>query len=1133
MRVNPRRSRRCISVVGVGRERENVAGVPFRTGLTGAVVQRSLADWPVVLAAWLLLVCATTLLATGVVYGDAVASGGLDRALFAAPPATRALDVALSTNPAGIDALDHAIRSELRDAMASTGGEIVRIVRSGPFADSTLSPKAVHDLTLFESVDGIEQRATLVGGAWPTAGQDPLEATVSDVAARELHVAVGDRLSFVDRSNPGATVKVAIVGIWTVDPEDALWLGEPLDTTGISVGGTFTTRGPVVIREADLVAIGGGSNRMSVSWRGLPAIANLRVDGVDALRNGANNLSGRLRGLVPAETSPRVTTGLPALLDDVGRSVLVSRSGVILLTIQFAVLAGYAVVLVAGMLVERRRSEIALMRSRGASAAHLVVMAVIEAVILAVPAAALAPLLAVGVTALLGLVGPTAGLGLVDSAAIGQGAIVVSALAGLACVVALTLPTLFVSASPAGARAATGRQARTTLAQRLGLDLALVAVAGVALWQLRLYGAPLTRNARGSLGLDPLLVAAPAIGLVAGAVLALRVVPRLAELGEQVLVRGRGLVGSLGGRQLARRPLRYTRAALLLMLAAALGTLASAHAATWMRSQSDQASYTAAADIRATTSDYAPFATWVAGPLYRSIAGVREATPVSVAPFDLGRTVRDGSLVGLDPAAVARVVIPSPGTDRPDVATALAPIVGAGKPPATIALPGSPQRLRLTVDTQFTNLDVEGSQAEPVDPGVPGFSASLVVRDADGRLWRTPDVTGSFTAIGQHLVFDLADPAAAGLRPAAPLALEAIEVSIRPTDQVAIVGNADVQGFDVSGSATGDADWAPIDIDASAPGWRWDAISVDRTEQFTPTREHPNRMSVGNENAIFGGQGGGTTFRLLAEPPEGHPDPVIAVVASDAFMTQTGASVGDELGITSLGQPVRIRIVGTTSLFAPLDPAKPFLLADLTTVDLIRFAETGRTLQASQWWLRVDPGSEPAVLAALRKPTAGTASVIGRAELLDELSTNPVPLGLIGILGLGSLAAMLFAGIGFLVSSTISTSERIGEFALLRALGLSTRQLSLWLSIESVFLLVVGLFVGSALGLLLAWLVLPFATLTQTGLAPIPAPVVVVPWEALLPPYIAAIVLFVLSLWLVRRQLPDIRISGVLRARES
>jgi hypothetical protein len=248
---------------------------------------------------------------------------------------------------------------------------------------------------------------------------------------------------------------------------------------------------------------------------------------------------------------------------------------------------------------------------------------------------------------------------------------------------------------------------------------------------------------------------------------------------------------------------------------------------------------------------------------------------------------------------------------------------------------------------------------------------------------------------------------------------------------------------------------------------------------------------------------------------------------------RASAAVGDELGISSLGQALRVKVVGVTELFAPFDPSKATRHVDDPNLDVVRFLALGRTSQADEWWLTVQPGSEPAVLAALRERDAGTSAVIGRAELTRSLSTDPVPLGLIGVLGLGSLAAMLFAGIGFLVSSTISTSERIGEFALLRALGLSTAQLSLWLSIESVFLLVVGLVAGSALGLLLAWLVLPFATLTQTGLAPIPAPTVVVPWQALLPPYIAAILLFVLSLWLVRRQLPDIRISGVLRARES
>jgi hypothetical protein len=49
----------------------------------------------------------------------------------------------------------------------------------------------------------------------------------------------------------------------------------------------------------------------------------------------------------------------------------------------------------------------------------------------------------------------------------------------------------------------------------------------------------------------------------------------------------------------------------------------------------------------------------------------------------------------------------------------------------------------------------------------------------------------------------------------------------------------------------------------------------------------------------------------------------------------------------------------------------------------------------------------------------------------------------------------------------------------------------------------------------------------------VPAPVVIIPWEAILPVYLFAILLFLVSLVLVRRQLPDIRISSVLRAREN
>ncbi|HEY7970981.1 MAG TPA: FtsX-like permease family protein, partial [Candidatus Limnocylindrales bacterium] len=736
-----------------------------RTGLAGAVVQRSLADWPVVLAALLLLICATTLLATGVVYGDAVAAGGLHRALLDEPASGRSVAVTLTADPAHLADVDAVVRPALADAMATTGGDILRAVQAGSFANAATPADQVTDLTILESLDGIESQATLVDGAWPQAGGTPVQATTSDAAAAALGVHVGDRLSLLSRQDPATRVDAVISGIWHADPAAGWSRGDPLETTGTTTGGTFTTRGPIVVREADLLGLA-GLNRVDVEWRGLPDLGALRVADVDTLRTSLTSLQSRLSRDLPAGSQSRVTTILPDTLVVIGRSVLVSRSGIALVTIQFVILAGYAVLLVAGLLVERRRSEIALLRSRGASATHLTLMALLEAVFLAVPAAAVAPLLAVGLVGLLGSVGPIAGLDLLGDVGISGTAVLASVIAGAVAVVILTLPTLFVSASPAGARAADARQGRAGLPQRLGLDIALVAIAVVALAQLRLYGAPLTVNARGTLGLDPLLVAAPAIGLIAGAVVALRVVPRIAEVLERFLVRGHGLVGALGGRQLARRPLRYSRAALLLILATALGTLTASHAATWIRSQEDQAAWRAAADVRVVAGDYPALPSWAAGPTYRAIPGVAAATPVAMVSFDLGRTIRSGTLVGVDPAGLVAVAAGSSDASAAGATSAgLAGLASASDGAPAVPVPDDTKRLAIDVSATFQTPKTDpatgaSTGTATLPPGSPGLSAAVVLRDGDGRVFRTPAAQGTLVGDGQRLVVDLTDPAA-------------------------------------------------------------------------------------------------------------------------------------------------------------------------------------------------------------------------------------------------------------------------------------------------------------------------------------------------------------------------------------
>jgi hypothetical protein len=62
--------------------------------------------------------------------------------------------------------------------------------------------------------------------------------------------------------------------------------------------------------------------------------------------------------------------------------------------------------------------------------------------------------------------------------------------------------------------------------------------------------------------------------------------------------------------------------------------------------------------------------------------------------------------------------------------------------------------------------------------------------------------------------------------------------------------------------------------------------------------------------------------------------------------------------------------------------------------------------------------------------------------------------------------------------------------------------------------------------------VLPFATLTETGAAAVPAPEIVVPWLQIAPLYIAGLVLFVATVLVITRQVRRAGISTVLRAGE-
>ena len=1079
------------------------------------VLQRSFADWLIVAATWLVIVCATTLVAVGILYGDAVALTGLQQVIREAPPTATTVTVELRAAPDELAEVEPKIERQVGRILGWTGGELITVTRSETYALPEQRSDEQTDLALFGSYENLDRHTTLRDGTFAEAGQEPMQTAVSGATAEALALSVGDELVLTSQRGSDRTVAISIVGIWEpIDLDDPYWRGDALELTGGTSGSSFTTNGPFVVAREDLLGRT-ASGDVGLEYRALPDFDRLSVDDVNWMRSDTAALERRLTDALGSRVSFQVHTELDAILSDVGRSLLVSRSGVVVLTIQYAVLAGYALLLVAGLLVEQRRIETALLRSRGAGVGHVVLMSFLEALVLVVPATLAAPWLALGALNLLNVAGPLADAGIRIEPSINDAVWIATAIAGSAAIAGLVLPALASGRGLSTVRQSLARQGNRSLAQRLGIDLVLVVLAGVGLWQLRQYGAPLTETVRGEIGLDPLLVAAPAIGLLAGSIVALRLVPLAAELGERMLSRRRGLVAPLGARQVARRPLRYTRSALLLMLAAALGTFAGAYASTWTRSQSDQAEYRTGADVRVEVSSFPDLPAWAIGEAYRAVEGVDVAMPVARQRFDVADG--NGQLLALDARSAAGII-----TARPDLAPEpidglLATLPGAGAAPG-IALEGEPTQMALELSASLRAQEDPEGEGAPLAASFRGIVPSVIVRDADGLVQRLDGGRATVGQADQRIVFDMTDDEGV-LTAALPIEVVAIELGLQLPEGSEAIGSIDVSAFEVATAADGPWEAVPLE------DLTWTRRDIGAApEELAP---YGDALEFNGASPIFGSGEGAVTVLRLAGASEASA--AVSALAGTTLMTTMGASVGDTIEVGTLGERRSFEITGTLDAFPTLNPDEPFLVVDLPTLAAADAGE-GRELGADEWWLETEDGRAATIAEQLRGEPYSADSVVAYEELHRDLLSDPVALGVIGSLALGALAAVVFATIGFVVSATVSTRERLGEFALLQAIGLSHRQLSGWLSMENAFLLAMGLAAGTGLGLILAWVVLPFVTLTQEATLAVPPVEVVIPWGIYGLLYLAAAGALVVTVVVIGNLLARVRVSGVLRS---
>ncbi|GAA3912683.1 ABC transporter permease [Streptomyces gulbargensis] len=1094
--------------------------------MTGFVLLRARAHRLLLVAALLSVLLTTSVLATLAAFSGSVGDAALQAGLRGRSAPSAALFVTGQVPAERRGSAETAVRDGMRRSFDGLPVTVRRLERSGPYAlPRNLQPPAARagepDLTHLAALD--RSRLALVRGAWPAAARPGgvIGAAVPQEAAARLRIGPGTVLDLTDRIGE-RHVRVRITGVYRpVDTLDPYWRLDPAGGRGVRTV-SFTTYGPLHADPAVLAS--GALSPGDTSWAGVADFTGLTTDRMDALRAAA--ASGP--GTMAADTSRFGTavaarTGLPAVLEQTGRALGASRSTLAIVAVQLVLLAGYALLLVARLLGTERAGETALLRARGASRRRIAGLAATEALLPALPAALAAPLLAGPLTRLLTEWSALSSLGVrLDTAATAP-VWLAAALVALCCAAAVVAPSL-AAGDDAVVPLREGRAAGLPAWLRAGADLGLLVIAGVAYAQLR--GRTGTGSATGAV--DPVLVAAPALALLAGTVLTLRLLPPAARLAERYATRGRGLSAALAGWQFSRRPMRGAGPVLLLALAVAMGVLAIGQNHSWERSQRDQADFRAGTAVRvlgAGPGDPARTAGLAAVP------GVRAVAPVHRTSMDLAG--RSATVLAVDTRNAAGGLLL-----RPDLAGGASPaallgsLAPAGGTPQGLAVPAGSRALEFDLRTVAPAGTPDARLTAVLeDPhGVP-YRQAVGTLPADGRTHELRLDLGPLTGSGAALTLtglDLDGEVTDGAGRTQTLRVERLATTGPDgTERIHAPGRVLAGWTAAVGQTLDGAEQAPAVLTgrAGAPG------AGGRPAPYSLA--YPVRAGTGVD--VFG-QDQPETYAVRLTAPAKPAPASLPAVATEAFMAAAGARPGERLQVSLAGRPVDVTVrhvvreLPTTGGPAPVASAAPAapedggaVLVDLAAANRRLAGDPTAAVLPTEWWLTPEPGRAAEVARVLRsRADTDAAQIVVRDEIAASLLGDPLGAGPNAALMAVAAAAAALAAAGFAVGSAGALRERSAEFGVLRALGAPRRRLARLIAAEQSVLVALGLLVGLALGTVVARAVVPLVVLTTQATRPVPPVLITLPPApvALLLAGVAALPLAVVTVIALRRTDP-------------
>jgi hypothetical protein len=260
----------------------------------------------------------------------------------------------------------------------------------------------------------------------------------------------------------------------------------------------------------------------------------------------------------------------------------------------------------------------------------------------------------------------------------------------------------------------------------------------------------------------------------------------------------------------------------------------------------------------------------------------------------------------------------------------------------------------------------------------------------------------------------------------------------------------------------------------------------------------------------------------------------VTALASRSFIDSTGIKGNETARVRLSNRDISVTVTEVIDYFPSLDPElNGFIIVNLERLLDVRNRQLdSATTYPNEVWLTLTDDTElrDSVIDAIDGGWMGAKYLYDKDAMIAEMRNNPLTgAAWSGILLIAFLGVVLVSSLGFTVYSYLSAQGRKLDFAILRTIGFSLRQIIGLVCFEQLFIIIVGMGLGTIIGERLSYIMMPFLQLTEQGERVLPPFVLTIDWGTIGIAYGILFAAFIIAISLVILFFSRIAIHSTLR----